>query len=1301
MQQSPRRRPPGRANTGSSARPTPSDTPFRSFWMGGYEGADHRNGSGFALDMAASNAHIDRIDEDFAAAARHGIRTVRESVGWRLSEPHDGCFDWRRLRTIRDAARRNGMQVLWTLMHYGTPDDVSLLDDAMIERFARFARAACLELVRGGETGAVFTPINEIGFLAWAVCESKLLHPYHRTAPDTASSRTSGYRVKRRLVRAALRAIDEIRAIDRDARFLHVEPLIHVAAPPENDPERREILEALAAAIGSYQWQAWDMLFGRLDPELGGSPDVVDWLGANHYHASQWEVVSEKRLSWSDRDARRAPLSALLAAAWQRYRRPLIVAETGHFGAGRAAWLDDIGREVQRARGNGIPLHGVCLYPLINRHDWDDVDHWHDSGLWDVVRDARRFGARPAGSRLLNRDYADRLKRWQALRLPQQRTETKMPHLIVFSHLRWDFVHQRPQHLMSRLARSYRVLFVEEPVQRADEPPHIESFSGAPGVQVLRPCTPIAARGFHDDQLPVLKSLMAGHLSEHGVDDYIVWCYTPMALPLLGQMRPRALVYDCMDELAAFAGAPRQLGQREAALLKAADLVFAGGPSLYEAKRALARNVHCLPSAVEALHFAPPPEAFDSEEARDAQELQRDIPHPRLGFFGVIDERLDRDLVARVADARPDWQIVMVGPVAKIDPDSLPQRANLHWLGMQSYARLPFLLAGWDVCLLPFASNDATRFISPTKTLEYMAAGKPIVSTAVRDVETLYGDVVAVAPDAAAFLRACEDALAEAPAASADRRQRMAARVAEHSWDRSVECVDSLLQAHLAQGTAPVALREMAGFVEAAASDAESLAGAARVPSRRAQRNVRHLVIGAGPTGLSTAYHFGLRGETDVLLVERDKRVGGWCRSIEDGGFVFDYAGHIMFSNDPYVLELYELLLGENLHWQNREAWIYSKGVHTRYPFQGSLHGLPPQVLEECLVGAIEARFGAIGGDGSQQSSDAPSNFLEFIHRVWGAGIAKHFAVPYNEKLWAVPLDEIETSWLGGRVPLPDLAQMIHGALVPTPAPMGPNARFGYPLRGGFQSLMDAFVPRLRCELALETNVLHVSPAARTVRLDDGRSVGFDSLISTMPLPQLVAACGDEAPEDVRQAAAALRHVSVRCVNLGIGREKLSEKHWIYYPEDTVFHRIFLQGNASPHNNPPGGFGLICEISYSAHKPLPCDGLALVERVVEDCRRVGIVGADDPVLVANQVDMPYAYVVYDHARAANVAKIRDWFAQFGVILAGRYSEWEYYNSDHAFIAGKRAGEQALAAVDVRLHHASPSASPSASASASA
>ena len=478
------------------------------------------------------------------------------------------------------------------------------------------------------------------------------------------------------------------------------------------------------------------------------------------------------------------------------------------------------------------------------------------------------------------------------------------------------------------------------------------------------------------------------------------------------------------------------------------------------------------------------------------------------------------------------------------------------------------------------------------------------------------------------------------------------------------------------------------------------------------------VIVGAGPTGLSAAYHLG----ADSILLEGQDRVGGWCRSVEDRGFTFDMAGHIMFSNDPYVHQLYQTLLGDNVHWQDREAWIYSKEVYTRYPFQGALYGLPPSVIKECIVGAIEARFGSLqptkgrvdldstqdytGPErrgmfeplvhkagkasaaarrsaayaGSERRRAAgpkgtPRNFEEFIYKVWGAGIATHFAIPYNRKLWAVPLDEMETSWLGGRVPLPNLEEMIEGALHPVGKPMGPNARFGYPLKGGFQALMDGFLPHLAGRVQLNTTVTRVSPLQHQVELADGRMLDYEYLVSTMPLPQLVRLVGDDAPEDVRAAAGGLRHVSVRCVNIGVGREALTEKHWIYYPEDTVFHRIFVQGNASPHCNPPGGFGLTCEITYSPSKPLPCEGEALIQHCIDDCRRVGFFSPDDEIWTANEVDMPIAYVVYDHQRAANVQRIREWLLGHDIVLAGRYAEWEYYNSDHAFIAGRKTAEQ--------------------------
>jgi protoporphyrinogen oxidase len=654
----------------------------------------------------------------------------------------------------------------------------------------------------------------------------------------------------------------------------------------------------------------------------------------------------------------------------------------------------------------------------------------------------------------------------------------------------------------------------------------------------------------------------------------------------------------------------------------------------------------------------------------------------------VLDERFDPELVGAVADAHPEWQIVLAGPVVKIDEERLPRRPNIHYLGQQPYSALPDLLAGWDVCLMPFAINEATRFISPTKVLEYMAARLPIVSTPIADVVNPYGHVVAIAGNADEFVAACEAALALSGEQRRQMLDAMDAVVAATSWDNTAQHMHALLASAPARsaGRAP----------HASATPAPAGSAAPNVNALRGQgaRHVGTVIVGGGPTGLSAAYHLG----PDALLLERNESVGGWCRSIEDHGFTFDHAGHIMFSNDPYVLKMYELLLGDNVHWQNREAWVYSKGVYTRYPFQGALYGLPPKVIGECVMGAIEARYGADNdADGAEAKAiddccadgtlDACNtdravkgevkNFEQFIYKVWGKGIAKHFAIPYNRKIWTVPLTDMETSWLGGRVPLPNLEEIVQGALEPSPTPVGPNARFGYPLKGGFQALMNGFLPHIKGKIELGAEVVQVLPREHIVALADGRRFRYDDLISTMPLPELIKAIGEEAPEAVRAAAKGLRHVSIRCVNVGIDRVA-TDKHWIYYPEDTIFHRIFVQGNASPGCNPPGGFGFTCEISYSPTKPLPLEGDELIARAIDDCRRVGFIQEGDRILVANQVDMPYAYVLYDHQRAHNVATCKAWLKQFDITLVGRYSEWEYYNSDHALLAGKRGADTVLA-----------------------
>jgi glycosyltransferase involved in cell wall biosynthesis len=367
------------------------------------------------------------------------------------------------------------------------------------------------------------------------------------------------------------------------------------------------------------------------------------------------------------------------------------------------------------------------------------------------------------------------------------------PDLVCLSHLRWDFVYQRPQHLMSRFARDRRVFFFEEPVffdPIEDGPARLDVMERPGGIRVAVPRLP---HGLAPEEVEAAqRDLLQGMLADHGVADYVLWYYTPMALGFSEGLEPAAVVYDCMDELSLFRGAPPALLERERRLLELADLVFTGGQSLYEAKRERHPSVHAFPSSIDAEHFGrarrPAPEPAD----------QAAIPRPRLGYFGVIDERIDLDLLAAAADARPDWQWVMIGPVVKIDPATLPRRSNLHYLGMKSYDELPSYLAGWDAALMPFAANESTRFISPTKTPEYLAGGRPVVSTPIRDVVRPYGELalVEIAEDPEAFVAAAERSMRRL-GEGAPEREAWLAQVDEFlsrgSWSRTFRHMSDLI----------------------------------------------------------------------------------------------------------------------------------------------------------------------------------------------------------------------------------------------------------------------------------------------------------------------------------------------------------------------------------------------------------------------------------------------------------------------------------------------------------------------------
>jgi hypothetical protein len=368
---------------------------FRSFWIGGFESASHINRSGVRIDMVSATQHDELVDEDYARLADWGIRTVREGARWHLVERSKG-FDYSSLKPALHSARRHRMQVIWSLCHYGWPDDLDILHPGFIDRFSRYCRNVARFVADHNDGIQFYTPINEISFLAWAAGEKAYIHP-HREDAGTA--------IKHQLIRASIAGIEAIWAVDPTARIMHAEPLIHVLTP-----RGRPDLARAAADQEAAQFEAWDMLAGAMEPQLGGHPRYLDIVGVNYYHANQWEHP-DRRLRWEDspRDPRWLPFSSMLAEVYYRYWRPVVVSETSHFGAGRGKWIREVAEEVGKAREAAVGVEGLCIYPIVDRPDWDNPDHWHHSGLWDLRRKA-------SGKleRILCAEYADQIRLAQA-----------------------------------------------------------------------------------------------------------------------------------------------------------------------------------------------------------------------------------------------------------------------------------------------------------------------------------------------------------------------------------------------------------------------------------------------------------------------------------------------------------------------------------------------------------------------------------------------------------------------------------------------------------------------------------------------------------------------------------------------------------------------------------------------------------------------------------------------------------------------------------------------------------------------
>jgi len=369
---------------------------FRSFWMAGFECSTHINSAGTRLDMIAALGHDRFCEEDYRRLRELGILCARDGLRWHLIDK-GRQYDWSSWIPMLQAAEKKGIQVIWDLFHYGWPDGLDIFSREFVDRFARFSGEAARIHREHSAQIAFYSPVNEISFFAWAAAR-KLIFPF---------ARNRGGEMKSQLVRAAIAAIDSIRAADPQARFLSPEPLIH-NVPPKRHPQNT----GPALAQRNSQFEAWDMLTGRVARELGGHERYLDIVGVNFYAANEWEVPGGRKLHWDagSNDPRWMPLHKLLAEVYDRYRRPFIIAETSHYGIGRAAWLNEVSSEVHKALQNGVPLEGACLYPILDRFDWEDRTHWHNCGLWDMTLNG-------SGNyrRVLNLTYAQALQSAQEL----------------------------------------------------------------------------------------------------------------------------------------------------------------------------------------------------------------------------------------------------------------------------------------------------------------------------------------------------------------------------------------------------------------------------------------------------------------------------------------------------------------------------------------------------------------------------------------------------------------------------------------------------------------------------------------------------------------------------------------------------------------------------------------------------------------------------------------------------------------------------------------------------------------------
>ncbi|MDO8602979.1 MAG: FAD-dependent oxidoreductase [Candidatus Omnitrophota bacterium] len=427
-------------------------------------------------------------------------------------------------------------------------------------------------------------------------------------------------------------------------------------------------------------------------------------------------------------------------------------------------------------------------------------------------------------------------------------------------------------------------------------------------------------------------------------------------------------------------------------------------------------------------------------------------------------------------------------------------------------------------------------------------------------------------------------------------------------------------------------------------------------------KNEETIILGAGLAGLSAAYHL----KKGYALFEKDGEIGGMARSVHKDGYTFDYDGHLLHFRNEYTFNLVSELLNGNLAPHKRNSWVYSKGIFTRYPFQANFYGLPNSVVKDCLMGLIKARVL------SASHLNSNGSFESWIIKTFGEGVANHFMKPYNKKFWTVDLRELTCEWLDGFVPVPDLEDTVTGAISDNTKPYGYNSRFWYPVKGGISELVKGFSGKIR-SAHVNKKAVTIDQRRKEVVFEDATIKKFKNMITTIPLPELSGLLVD-MPSEVQQAFSMLRWTSIYVLNIGIKSDNLTERHWVYYPEENViFYRVGFPTSFSTDAAPENRISIYAEIAYSDVKKI--DKFEALPKAISDLKTCGIISEESEVEICLPMDIKYGYAIYDSNRRHAVQIIKNYLERFEIYTIGRYGSWKYMSMEDVILEGRALAEK--------------------------